>query len=42
VKWALAEMGRISKEIRLPLTPLTERHHKRVKEAMMTAGINPS
>jgi 4-hydroxy-tetrahydrodipicolinate synthase len=42
VKWALAEMGRISKEIRLPLTRLAEHHHERVKQAMMTAGINPS
>ena len=42
VKWALAEMGRISKEIRLPLTPLSEHHHEQVKQAMMTAGINPS
>ena len=42
VKWALAEMGRIPRGIRLPLTPLTERHHERVKQAMMTAGINPS
>ena len=42
VKWALAEMGRIPRGIRLPLTPLAEHHHERVKQAMMTAGINPS
>ena len=35
VKWALAEMGRIPRGIRLPLTPLAEHHHERVKQAMI-------
>lgn len=34
VKWALAEMGRIPAGIRLPLTPLDERYHQPVREAL--------
>ena len=38
VKWALAEMGLIPPGIRLPLTPLSERYHSIVREAMQQAG----
>ncbi len=39
VKWALAEMGRIGPGIRLPLTPLSLRHHETVRSALRQAGI---
>ena len=39
VKWVLAEMGRIGKGIRLPLTWLEEKFHESVLEAMHQAGI---
>lgn len=39
VKWALHEMGLIPEGIRLPLTPLSERHHQAVREALKQAGI---
>lgn len=38
VKWALAEMGRIPPGIRLPLTPLNERFHQPVRDAL--AGLD--
>ncbi len=38
VKWALAEMGRISTGIRLPLTQLTEAGQLRVRAALKEAG----
>ena len=38
VKWALAEMGLIRRGIRLPLTPLSAKHHATVRQALMTAG----
>lgn len=34
VKWALAEMGRIPPGIRLPMTPLNERFHQPVRDAL--------
>jgi len=34
VKWALARLGLISDELRLPLTPLAQRHHQRVRLAL--------
>jgi 4-hydroxy-tetrahydrodipicolinate synthase len=37
VKWTLAEMGLIAPGIRLPLTPLSERHHATVRRALDTA-----
>lgn len=40
VKWALYVMGRIGAGIRLPLTPLSERHHPAVREALAAAGID--
>ena len=38
-KWVLAEMGRIPKGIRLPLTELSPEYHDAVREAMRTAGV---
>jgi len=39
VKWALYEMGLISPGIRLPMTPLSERYHDTLRQAMKQAGI---
>ena len=39
VKWALTQMGLIPEHIRLPLTTLSEIHHKAVIDAMKHAGI---
>lgn len=39
VKWALHEMGLIESGIRLPLTPLSERFHAPLRDAMRAAGI---
>ena len=39
VKWALAEMGLIENGVRLPMTPLAERCHETVREALAEAGI---
>lgn len=39
VKWAVNAMGLISSGIRLPLTPLSEIFHERVRAAMHLAGI---
>ena len=39
VKWALKEMGLIKGGIRLPLTPLSARHHETVRQAMRAAGV---
>jgi 4-hydroxy-tetrahydrodipicolinate synthase len=39
VKWALAQSGRIGNGIRLPLTPLSESCHDRVRAAMRQAGL---
>ncbi len=39
VKWALYEMGKIGPGIRLPLTVLSETHHKVVRDAMAQAGV---
>ena len=38
VKWALKEMGLIGGGIRLPLTPLSAKHHDTVRQALRTAG----
>lgn len=40
VKWALCEMGRIPTGIRLPLTPLSESKHAKVKDALASAGVS--
>ncbi len=39
VKWALREMGLIQGGIRLPMTPLAERFHDTVRQAMRQAGV---
>ena len=39
VKWALAQMGRIEAGLRLPMTPLAEKFHGTVREALAEAGI---
>lgn len=39
VKWALQEMGLIPPGIRLPLTPLSERFHATVRDALRQAGV---
>jgi len=39
VKWALAQMGLIEGGLRLPLTPLSDRFHETVREALALAGI---
>ena len=39
VKWALMQMGRIQSGIRLPMTPLSERFHEQVTEALRDAGL---
>jgi 4-hydroxy-tetrahydrodipicolinate synthase len=38
VKWALAEMGLVKGELRLPLTPLAAQHHEAVRTALREAG----
>ncbi len=39
VKWALAEMGMIEPGLRLPLSPLADKFHETVREALHEAGI---
>jgi 4-hydroxy-tetrahydrodipicolinate synthase len=39
VKWAMAQMGLIEPGQRLPMTPLSERFHDTVREALAEAGI---
>jgi 4-hydroxy-tetrahydrodipicolinate synthase len=39
VKWALAEMGMIEHGLRLPMSPLAEKFHQTVREALHEAGI---
>jgi 4-hydroxy-tetrahydrodipicolinate synthase len=39
VKWALAEMGMIEGGLRLPMSPLAEKFHQSVREALHEAGI---
>jgi len=38
VKWALAQMGLIAAELRLPLTPLATQYHEAVRAALREAG----
>jgi len=38
VKWALAEMGLIHNELRLPLTPLSSRFHDALRAALRETG----
>jgi 4-hydroxy-tetrahydrodipicolinate synthase len=39
VKWALAEMGKIERGIRLPLTELSEQYRDAVRDALREAGV---
>lgn len=39
VKWAVAEMGKMSRAIRLPMTELSEEFHEQVRSAMNGAGV---
>jgi 4-hydroxy-tetrahydrodipicolinate synthase len=39
VKWAVQTMGLIPPGIRLPLTPLSEQYHEKVKQAMIQAQV---
>jgi len=39
VKWALAEMAMMEAGLRLPLSPLSEKFHQTVREALHEAGI---
>ncbi len=39
VKWALAEMGRIERGIRLPLTEFSAEYHQALRDSMQQAGI---
>lgn len=39
VKWALAEMGRIPRGIRLPLTWFAERYHDQLRQSLVNAGL---
>jgi 4-hydroxy-tetrahydrodipicolinate synthase len=38
VKWALSQMGLIENELRLPMVPLSSRHHEAVRHALGEAG----
>jgi len=40
VKWALHEIGRIGKGIRLPLTVLSGQYHEIVRDALLQAGVS--
>ena len=42
VKWALAQMGKISPVLRLPLVELSSRYHMQVSNALAAAGIEIS
>ncbi|MDL0429786.1 4-hydroxy-tetrahydrodipicolinate synthase [Marinobacter sp. TBZ242] len=39
VKWALYRMGMIGEGIRLPLTPLSEKFHSEVEDALRASGV---
>jgi 4-hydroxy-tetrahydrodipicolinate synthase len=39
VKWALTQLGLIKGGIRLPLTPLSDRHHDALRQALRAAGV---
>lgn len=39
VKWVMSQMGLIGPALRLPLTPLSERFHERLRDAMRAAGL---
>jgi 4-hydroxy-tetrahydrodipicolinate synthase len=39
VKWALSEMGKIDKGIRLPMTQFSKKYHAELRAAMYQAGV---
>ena len=39
VKWAPQAMGLVRRGIRLPLTPLAERHHETVRQGAAGGGV---
>jgi len=39
IKWAVHRLGLISEEIRLPLTPLSEKYRPQVEKAMREVGL---
>jgi 4-hydroxy-tetrahydrodipicolinate synthase len=39
VKWALEHMGKIQGGLRLPLTPFSEKYHRDMTQALITAGL---
>ena len=39
VKWAMARQGRIGDHMRLPLTPLAEQYHERVRAALVSLDL---
>lgn len=39
VKWACSQLGLCSEGIRLPLTPLSDKYHAAVRQAMVEAGV---
>lgn len=39
VKWACSQLGLCKEGIRLPLTPLSEKYHVAVRQAMVEAGV---
>jgi 4-hydroxy-tetrahydrodipicolinate synthase len=39
VKAALAMMGKISEEVRLPLTPLADEYRPKLRDALQQAGV---
>jgi len=39
VKWAVAEMGLVEGGLRLPMSPLSEKFHQSVREALQEAGV---
>jgi len=39
VKWACSQLGLCKEGIRLPLTPLSEKYHGAVRQAMVEAGV---
>jgi 4-hydroxy-tetrahydrodipicolinate synthase len=39
VKWAVSQLGLMQGGLRLPMTVLSERHHRTVREALQNAGL---
>jgi 4-hydroxy-tetrahydrodipicolinate synthase len=39
VKWAVSQMGLCENIFRLPMTPLSEKHHETLRKALVAAGV---